>query len=180
MEPSSSGPMASFIKRFQSRGRESGPAEPCKHAACSRTHPVNECCICRGPHFVHRCWHVVGMFWDFLMELLLLRTTLSSNIGQMKDLRIAIMHHQEHPAQWSASQSSRSFSRLCCSIRRRCSKDLLKHSAQLSFSDPVPCFPRKHAIDDTQHLKGHFFGVWSNSVVRGTEFLRFGLTIHHF
>jgi hypothetical protein len=30
------------------------------------------------------------------------------------------------------------------------------------------------------HLKGHFFGVWSNSVVRGTEFLRFGLTIRHF
>jgi hypothetical protein len=29
------------------------------------------------------------------------------------------------------------------------------------------------------HLKGHFFGVWSNSVVRGTEFLRFGLTIRH-
>jgi hypothetical protein len=31
-----------------------------------------------------------------------------------------------------------------------------------------------------RHLKGHFFGVWSNSVVRGTEFLRFGLTIRHF
>jgi hypothetical protein len=30
------------------------------------------------------------------------------------------------------------------------------------------------------HLKGHFFGVWSNSVVRGTEFLQFGLTIRHF
>jgi hypothetical protein len=61
MEPSSSGPMVSFIKRFQSHGRESGPAEPCKHTACSRTHPVNECCICRGPHFVNRCWHVLGL-----------------------------------------------------------------------------------------------------------------------
>jgi hypothetical protein len=30
------------------------------------------------------------------------------------------------------------------------------------------------------HLKGHFFGVWSNSVVRGTGFLQFGLTIRHF
>jgi hypothetical protein len=39
----------------------------------------------------------VGMFWDFLMELLLLRTTLSSNMRQMKDLGIEIMHHQEHP-----------------------------------------------------------------------------------
>jgi hypothetical protein len=35
-------------------------------------------------------------------------------------------------------------------------------------------------VEKRQHLKGHFFGVWSNSVVRGTEFLRFGLTIHHF
>jgi hypothetical protein len=48
-------PMVSFIKRFQNRSRETGPAEPCKHAACSRTHLVNECCICPGPHFVHRC-----------------------------------------------------------------------------------------------------------------------------
>jgi hypothetical protein len=55
MEPTSSEPMVSFIKRFQNRSRETGPAEPCKHAACSRTHPVNECCICRGPHCVHRC-----------------------------------------------------------------------------------------------------------------------------
>jgi hypothetical protein len=61
MEPTSSEPMVSFIKRFQNRSRETGPAEPCKHAACSRTHPVNECCICRGPHFVHRCWHVLGL-----------------------------------------------------------------------------------------------------------------------
>jgi hypothetical protein len=22
---------------------------------------VNECCICRGPHFVHRCWHILGL-----------------------------------------------------------------------------------------------------------------------
>jgi hypothetical protein len=61
MDPSSSEPMVSFIKRFQNRGRETGPAEPCKHAACSRTHPTNECCICRGPHFVNRCWHVLGL-----------------------------------------------------------------------------------------------------------------------
>jgi hypothetical protein len=61
MEPTSSEPMVSFIKRFQNRSRETGPAEPCKHAACSRTHPVNECCIYRGPHFVHQCWHVLGL-----------------------------------------------------------------------------------------------------------------------
>jgi hypothetical protein len=61
MDPSSSEPMVSFIKRFQNRGRETGPAEPCKHAACSQTHPTNECCICRGPHFVNRCWHVLGL-----------------------------------------------------------------------------------------------------------------------
>jgi hypothetical protein len=62
MDPSSSEPMVSFIKRFQNRGRETGPAEPCKHdAACCRTHPTNECCICRGPHFVNRCWHVLGL-----------------------------------------------------------------------------------------------------------------------
>jgi hypothetical protein len=30
------------------------------------------------------------------------------------------------------------------------------------------------------HLKGHFFGVWGNYVVRGTGFLQFGLTIRHF
>jgi hypothetical protein len=30
------------------------------------------------------------------------------------------------------------------------------------------------------HLKGHFFGVWSNPVARGTGFLQFGLTIRHF
>jgi hypothetical protein len=61
MDPSSSEPMVSFIKRFQNRGRETGPAEPCKHAACSLTHPTNECCICREPHFVNRCWHVLGL-----------------------------------------------------------------------------------------------------------------------
>jgi hypothetical protein len=61
MDPSSSEPMVSYIKRFQNRGRETGPAEPCKHAVCSRTHPLNECCICPGPHFVHRCWHVLGL-----------------------------------------------------------------------------------------------------------------------
>jgi hypothetical protein len=31
-----------------------------------------------------------------------------------------------------------------------------------------------------EHLNRHFFGVWSNSVVRGTGFLQFGLTILHF
>jgi hypothetical protein len=30
------------------------------------------------------------------------------------------------------------------------------------------------------HLKGHFFGLWSNYVVRGTGFLQFDLTIRHF
>jgi hypothetical protein len=35
-------------------------------------------------------------------------------------------------------------------------------------------------MDPLTHLKGHFFGVWSNSVVRGTGFLQFGLTIRHF
>jgi hypothetical protein len=30
------------------------------------------------------------------------------------------------------------------------------------------------------HLKGHFFGLWSNHVARGTGFLQFGLTIRHF
>jgi hypothetical protein len=30
------------------------------------------------------------------------------------------------------------------------------------------------------HLKGHFFGLWSNPVARGTGFLQFGLTIRHF
>jgi hypothetical protein len=54
-------PMVSYIKKFQNRRGETGPAEPCKHAACSRTHPTNECCICRGPHFVNRCWHVIGL-----------------------------------------------------------------------------------------------------------------------
>jgi hypothetical protein len=34
--------------------------------------------------------------------------------------------------------------------------------------------------DSSSHLKGRFFGVWSNSVVRGTGFLQFGLTIRHF
>jgi hypothetical protein len=29
-------------------------------------------------------------------------------------------------------------------------------------------------------IHGHFFGVWSNYVVRGTGFLQFGLTIRHF
>jgi hypothetical protein len=57
----SSEPMVSYIKRFQNRRGETGPAEPCKHAACSRTHPINECCICRGPHFVNRCCHVIGL-----------------------------------------------------------------------------------------------------------------------
>jgi hypothetical protein len=38
--------------------------------------------------------------------------------------------------------------------------------------------PRKGKA--SSHLKGHFFGVWSNSVVRGTGFLQFGLTIRHF
>jgi hypothetical protein len=38
------------------------------------------------------------------------------------------------------------------------------------------CLVNNHNI---RHLKGHFFGVWSNSVVKGTEFLRFGLTIRH-
>jgi hypothetical protein len=33
MEPTSSEPMVSFIKRFQNRSRETGPAEPCKHVA---------------------------------------------------------------------------------------------------------------------------------------------------
>jgi hypothetical protein len=61
MEPTSSEPMVSFIKRFQNRSHETGPAEPCKHAACSRTHPVNECCICHGPHFVHRFWHILDL-----------------------------------------------------------------------------------------------------------------------
>jgi hypothetical protein len=61
MEPTSSEPMVSFIKRFQNRSRETGPAEPCKHVACSQNHPVNECCICRDPRFVHRCWHVLGL-----------------------------------------------------------------------------------------------------------------------
>jgi hypothetical protein len=61
MDPSSAEPMVAYIKRFQSRSRETGPAEPCKHATCSRTHPTNECCICRGPHFVYHCWHVLGL-----------------------------------------------------------------------------------------------------------------------
>jgi hypothetical protein len=43
MDPASSEPMVSYIKRFQNCGRETGPAEPCKHVACSRTHPINEC-----------------------------------------------------------------------------------------------------------------------------------------
>jgi hypothetical protein len=30
------------------------------------------------------------------------------------------------------------------------------------------------------HLKGHFFGLWSNPVARGTGSLQFGLTIRHF
>jgi hypothetical protein len=30
------------------------------------------------------------------------------------------------------------------------------------------------------HLKGHFFGLWSNPVARGTGFLQFCLTIRHF
>jgi hypothetical protein len=61
LDYASSEPMVSYIKRFQNRGVEIGHAEPCKHAACSRTHPTNECCICRGPHFVNRCWHVIGL-----------------------------------------------------------------------------------------------------------------------
>jgi hypothetical protein len=44
----------------------------------------------------------------------------------------------------------------------------------LRFSDSTMTW------DNATHLKGHFFGVWSNSVVRGTEFLRFGLTIRPF
>jgi hypothetical protein len=61
MDAASSEPMVSYIKQFQNRGRETGSAEPCKHAACSRTHPINECFICRGPHFVTGCWHVLGL-----------------------------------------------------------------------------------------------------------------------
>jgi hypothetical protein len=34
-------------------------------------------------------------------------------------------------------------------------------------------------LPTSMHRKGHLFGVWSNSVVRGTEFLRFGLTIRY-
>jgi hypothetical protein len=37
----------------------------------------------------------------------------------------------------------------------------------------------EHDIFHLPHLEGHLFGVWSNSVVRGTEFLRFGLTIRY-
>jgi hypothetical protein len=48
MDPSTSEHMISYVKQFQNRGREAGPAELCKHAACLRTHPINECCICRG------------------------------------------------------------------------------------------------------------------------------------
>jgi hypothetical protein len=34
--------------------------------------------------------------------------------------------------------------------------------------------------DGLVHLKGRFFGLWSNPVARGTGFLQFGLTIRHF
>jgi hypothetical protein len=61
LDGDSSEPMVSYIKKFQNRRGETGPAEPCKHAACSRTHPTNECCICRRAHFVNRCWHVIGL-----------------------------------------------------------------------------------------------------------------------
>jgi hypothetical protein len=57
----SSEPMVSCIKRFQNRRGETSPAKPCKHAACSWTHPTNKCYICRGPHFVNRCLHVIGL-----------------------------------------------------------------------------------------------------------------------
>jgi hypothetical protein len=53
--------LVSYIKRFQNRRGETSSAEPCKHAACSRTHPTNECRICHGPRFVNRCWHVIGL-----------------------------------------------------------------------------------------------------------------------
>jgi hypothetical protein len=41
---------------------------------------------------------------------------------------------------------------------------------------------RVHSVKITvgHHLKGHFFGLWSNPVARGTGFLQFGLTICHF
>jgi hypothetical protein len=44
-----------------SRGRARLPPEACKHPPCSRTHPPNECCICRAPHPITRCWHVLGL-----------------------------------------------------------------------------------------------------------------------
>jgi hypothetical protein len=55
----SSEPMVSYIKKFQNRRGETSQAEPCKHAACSRTHPTNGYCICHGSHFVN--WHVIGL-----------------------------------------------------------------------------------------------------------------------
>jgi hypothetical protein len=35
-------------------------------------------------------------------------------------------------------------------------------------------------LPEDKHLKGHFFGLWSSPVARGTGFLQFGLTIRHF
>jgi hypothetical protein len=34
-------------------------------------------------------------------------------------------------------------------------------------------------LSPLSHLKGHFFGVWSNTVATGTGFLQFGLKIRH-
>jgi hypothetical protein len=42
-------------------GRPSGTPTACLFAPCSRTHPPEQCCICRAVHPVHRCWHVLGL-----------------------------------------------------------------------------------------------------------------------
>jgi hypothetical protein len=60
------------IQRFQQsrfqrgggngRGRgHTGTPTACKHAPCSRTHPPEQCCICRAAHPVAKCWHVTGL-----------------------------------------------------------------------------------------------------------------------
>ena len=58
------------IQRFQQsrfqrgsgrgRGMISTPTA-CLFGPCSRTHPPEQCCICRAVHPVRKCWHVTGL-----------------------------------------------------------------------------------------------------------------------
>jgi hypothetical protein len=56
--------VANFQRYQQNRfppTRAQLPPTTCLFGPCSRTHPANICCLCRGSHTIGKCYHITGI-----------------------------------------------------------------------------------------------------------------------